>query len=214
MKRIGILGSGPVAQALGKGFIQTGYEVMVGSREPAKLKEWQTKHGEKAKTGTFMEAAEFGELIVLAVKGSAAKELVKTIKDKLTNKTILDTTNPIADAAPENGVLLFFTDINKSLLEALQELAPSANFVKAFNCIGNSLMVNPTFSQKPSMFICGNSTEAKNEAREIIEKFGHEVEDMGSAQSARAIEPLCMLWCIPGFASNDWNHAFRMLRNP
>jgi hypothetical protein len=46
----------------------------------------------------------------------------------------------------------------------------------------------------------------------IVEKFGWDVEDMGNTESARAIEPLCMLWCIPGFLRNDWAHAFKILR--
>ncbi len=212
MKKIGIIGSGVVAQTLGEGFIKNGYEVMIGSREPSKLKEWQSKAGENGKTGTFKEAASFGDIVVLSVKGSAAKEVVKTIKNELSGKTIIDTTNPIADAAPEDGVLLFFTEINKSLMEALQEVAPAANFVKAFSCIGSPFMINPSFNPKPSMFICGNNDNAKKEVREIITTFGHDTEDMGKATAARAIEPLCMLWCIPGLASNEWNHAFRLVK--
>lgn len=212
MKKIGILGSGNVGKALGEGFIKYGYEIMIGSREPAKLKEWQSKQGAKALSGTFQDAAEFGEIIVLAVKGSAAKEVVKSVQSKLKGKTVIDTTNPIAEAAPENGVLLFFTNMNKSLLEDLQDHAPDVNFVKAFSCIGSPFMVDPAFPQKPSMFICGNNETAKKEVGEIVEKFGHEVEDMGGAEAARAIEPLCILWCLPGFRSNDWSHAIRMMR--
>lgn len=212
MKKIGILGSGPVAQALSQGFVKYGYEIMIGSRDPSKLKEWQSKLGGNASSGTFQEAADFGEIIVLAVKGSAAKEVAKSVHEKIKGKTVIDTTNPIADTAPENGVLLFFTNINKSLMEDLQEHAPDVNFVKAFSCIGNPFMVDPAFPQKPSMFICGNNEHAKSEVREIVEKFGHETEDMGGAEAARAIEPLCILWCIPGFRSNNWSHAFRMMR--
>ncbi len=212
MKKIGILGSGNVGKALGEGFIKYGYEIMIGSREPAKLKEWQSKQGEQALSGTFQEAAEFGEIVILAVKGSAAKEVVKSVQAKLKGKTVIDTTNPIAEAAPENGVLLFFTNMNKSMLEDLQDHAPDVNFVKAFSCIGSQFMVDPAFPQKPSMFICGNNETAKKEVREIVEKFGHEVEDMGGAEAARAIEPLCILWCLPGFRSNDWSHAIRMMR--
>lgn len=212
MKKIGILGSGIVAQTLGAGFIKYGYEVMVGSREPSKLKEWQNSTGGKAKLGTFQETATFGEIIVFAVKGTAAKDLAKLCRDQFAGKTVIDTTNPIADAAPENGVLLFFTNINKSLMEELQDLSPKANFVKAFSCIGSYSMINPSFESKPSMFICGNSEDAKKEVTEILDKFGFEAEDMGTAQAARAIEPLCMLWCIPGLRKNDWNHALRMMR--
>lgn len=212
MKKIGILGSGLVAQTLGAGFIKYGYEVMLGSREPSKLKDWQQSTGGKAKLGTFQESAAYGELIVFAVKGTAAKEIAKSCREQLSGKTVIDTTNPIADAAPENGVLLFFTNINKSLMEELQDASPKANFVKAFSCIGSYNMINPSFESKPTMFICGNNDSAKSEVKEILDKFGFETEDMGTAPAARAIEPLCMLWCIPGFQKNDWSHALKMIR--
>ena len=75
-------------------------------------------------------------------------------------------------------------------------------------------MVNPDFGRdtKPTMFICGNDNDAKKKVSEIIEKFGFEVEDMGMEEGARAIEPLCMLWCIPGLLRNEWGHAFKLLK--
>ncbi|MGZ3778873.1 MAG: NADPH-dependent F420 reductase, partial [Mucilaginibacter sp.] len=125
-----------------------------------------------------------------------------------------DTTNPIEPAPPVNGVLKFFTSINQSLMEALQKAFPNANFVKAYNCVGADLMVSPDFgSIKPTMFICGNSQDAKNEVAEINTLFGFDTEDMGGVEGARAIEPLCLLWCIPGFLRNEWTgHAFKLLR--
>ncbi len=213
MKKIGIIGSGMVAQTLGAGFLQYGYSVMLGTRDESKLLDWQAGLGAEAKIGSFQEAASFGEVLVLAVKGIAAKAALDLIGDDLLkNKTIMDATNPIADRAPENGVLQFFTDQNGSLMEQLQAEFPEANLVKAFNSVGSAKMVNPTFEVKPSMFICGNNEQAKREVGEIVELFGWEVEDMGSAEAARAIEPLCMLWCIPGFLNNQWTHAFKLLK--
>ena len=209
--KVGILGSGIVAQSLGAGFLKYNYETMLGTREKEKLKDWQSKHP-AGKLGSFNEAAAFGDIIVLAVKGSAAKGVIESLKGILNGKTVIDATNPIADTAPENGVLKFFSDINMSLMEELQKTAPSVNFVKAFNSIGNAFMVNPSFEPKPTMFICGNNQNAKNQVTEIIKKFGFEAEDMGMAESARAIEPLCMLWCIPGLLRNEWQHAFRLLK--
>jgi predicted dinucleotide-binding enzyme len=109
-------------------------------------------------------------------------------------------------------VLQFFTGHDDSLMEQLQKLAPETNFVKAFNSVGNALMVNPQFESKPTMFICGNNDKAKQEAAKILDLFGWEVEDMGKAEAARAIEPLCILWCIPGFRENRWTHAFKLLK--
>ncbi len=213
MKKIGVLGSGVVGQALADGLLKHGWEVMRGSREPVKLAGWMETAGPRAHTGTFAEAARFGEAVVLAVKGTAAGPAIRLCgEEALRGKTIIDACNPIDDKPPINGVLQFFTGPNESLLEKLQRLVPSAHFVKAFSCVGNALMVNPDFGGiRPTMFICGNDPRAKQEVTEILDRFGWDVEDMGTVEAARAIEPLCMLWCIPGFRQNRWSHAFKLL---
>jgi 8-hydroxy-5-deazaflavin:NADPH oxidoreductase len=212
MVRVGVIGSGDVGRVLARGFKQHGYDVLIGSRDGGKLTEFTQETG--IPSGTFAEAAAFGELLVLAVKGSAAANALEAAGDTLiAGKVVVDTTNPIADAPPEDGVLRYFTGPNDSLMEQLQSAFPTARFVKAFNCVGNALMVNPSLGGgKPSMFICGNDGEARAAVARVLEQFGHDVCDMGSAKAARAIEPLCMLWCIPGFQHNDWRHAFAMLR--
>jgi predicted dinucleotide-binding enzyme len=213
MMKIGILGSGVVGKALAKGFMKHGYDVMVGSRHPEKLEDWKTEINTNLRTGDLSETASFGDVMVLATKGTAAADVIKLAGiDSLSGKTVLDTTNPIADAEPVNGVLKYFTSLNDSLMEQLQKLAPEVNFIKAFNSVGNAFMVDPQFESKPTMFICGNNKEAKQEAEKILDQFGWEVEDMGSVEAARAIEPLCILWCIPGFLENRWTHAFKLLK--
>lgn len=210
--KAGILGSGIVGTTLADGLLKHGFEAMVGSRSPEKLKEWKSKSG--GLTGSFAEAAEFGDIIILAVKGSAALQALELAgKDNLSGKTVIDTTNPIADAPPVNGVLNFFTDLDTSLMEILQETFDDAKFVKAFSCVGNALMVNPDFGGvKPTMFIAGNDSASKSEVKRILDSFGWETEDLGKAEAARAIEPLCILWCIPGFLHNQWMHAFKLLK--
>jgi predicted dinucleotide-binding enzyme len=215
MKKIAVLGSGAVGQALSDGFLRHGYEVMRGSREPSKLADWKGKAGAKAQTGTFADAARFGEAIVLAVKGAAAESVLDLCgAGSLAGKTVMDTTNPIADKPPVNGVLSFFTTLEESLMERLQKRHPDARFVKVFSIVGNALMVNPRVpGGPPTMFICGNHAVAKAEVKAILDQFGWETEDMGRAEAARAIEPLCILWCIPGFLRNQWNHAFKLVRS-
>jgi 8-hydroxy-5-deazaflavin:NADPH oxidoreductase len=133
--------------------------------------------------------------------------------ENFAGKTIIDAANPIADAPPVNGVLKFFTNLDESLMEQLQREFPDARFVKAFNSVGSALMVNPQFEHgPPTMFICGNDDAAKKTVREILDQFGWETADMGKVEAARAIEPLCILWCVPGFRSNEWMHAFKLLR--
>jgi predicted dinucleotide-binding enzyme len=213
MKKIGVLGSGAVGKVLAGGFLKHGYEVMLGSREPAKLAEWQAAGGGRGSAGTFADAAHFGETVVLAVKGTAAEEVVRLVgADALAGKTVIDATNPIAEAPPVNGVLRLFTTFDESLMERLQRQAPAARFVKAFSSVGNSLMVNPQLAGgPPTMFICGNEVAAKAEVKGILDQFGWSTEDLGAMEAARAIEPLCILWCIPGFRQNRWRHAFKLL---
>jgi predicted dinucleotide-binding enzyme len=210
---VGILGSGDVAKALAKGFMKHGHMVMLGTRTPAKLEDWDWEN-RKGLAGSFAEAARFGEAIVLAVKGTAASEALQAAGiTNLAGKVVIDATNPISEAPPANGVLHFFTTLEESLMERLQEEFPAARFVKAFNSVGNASMVNPAFAGgKPTMFICGNDEAAKKTVTGILDQFGWETADMGKAEGARAIEPLCILWCIPGFLRQEWTHAFKLLR--
>jgi len=214
LKAVGVVGSGPVGEALANGFLKHGHPVMRGSREPAKLAEWLKGAGPRASPGTFAEAAAYGEIVVLAVKGVVAEAAVGLCgPQRLAGKTVIDTTNPIAEAPPIHGVLQYFTTMNDSLMERLQRLSPAAHFVKAFSSVGNAFMVDPDFGGiAPTMFICGNEAAAKAEVTEILTRFGWETEDIGGVEGARAIEPLCILWCAPGFLRGQWNHAFKVLR--
>ena len=211
--KIGIIGSGDVAKTLGSGFLKHGHEVVLGTRDPAKLADWVTGNP-KGRAASVGEAGKFGEVIVLAVKGTAAIDAARAAEaPALAGKVVIDATNPTEDVPPVNGVFRFFTTYNDSLMERLQREIPAARFVKAFNSVGAGCMVDPKFAGgKPTMFICGNDAAAKGVVTKILDQFGWETADMGAAAAARAIEPLCMLWCIPGFVSNDWVHAFKMLR--
>jgi len=164
--------------------------------------------------GSFVETARFAELAVLAVKGTVAAEAVRSAgAGNLAGKIVIDATNPIADAPPVNGVLTFSTSLAESMFEQLQREFATVRFVKAFNSVGASWMVNPKFAGgKPTMFICGNDAAAKKAVTGILTQFGWETADMGQVEAARAIEPLAMLWCIPGFLQNDWVHAFKLLK--
>jgi 8-hydroxy-5-deazaflavin:NADPH oxidoreductase len=213
--KVGILGSGDVGRVLAAAFLQEGYEVMLGSRNPQKeeVVKWKEEHP-GGQTGTFAEAAAFGDILVLATKGTIVKEAIDLAgKENFTGKVVIDATNPIANEAPVNGVIKFFTSFDESLMEQIQAYLPGARLVKAFSCVGNPFMYKPDFpGGTPTMFICGNDEAAKETVTGILDSFGWETEDMGKAEAARAIEPLCMLWCLPGFVRNQWQHAFKLLK--
>ncbi len=211
MRKIGVIGSAVVGQTLAGGFKKHGYEVRIGSRTPAKLAEFSASSG--ISTGTFADVAGWAEAVVLAVSGEVAMDALKAAGEtNLRGKIVIDATNPIAKQPPVDGVIHYFTSPNSSLMERLQSAFPQSHFVKAFNSVGAARMVNPQFAGgKPTMFICGNDGDAKAFVTGVLDQFGWEIADMGTAVAARAIEPLAQLWCIPGFRQNSWTHAFKLL---
>jgi predicted dinucleotide-binding enzyme len=213
--KIGILGSGHVGRVLASAFIKEGHQAMLGTRNVSKeeVVKWK-KENPSGHVGSFAETASWGELLVLAVEGSVAEKVIAHAEPKnFSNKVVIDATNPIAKMPPTNGVLHYFTTLEDSLMERLQKLLPQAKLVKAFNIVGNAFMYKPQFAGgKPTMFICGNDDGAKRTVTDILTSFGWETEDFGKVESARAIEPLCILWCIPGMLRNQWSHAFKLLK--
>ncbi len=215
--KIGVIGSGQVGRTLATSLLKEGHEIKLGTRDlsnPAVISWRSAPENQNATVGFFNEAAEFGEAIVLAVKGSKAVEALEIAGlENFTGKVVIDVTNPIADLPPVNGVLSFFTNTNESLMETIQGKIHTAKVVKAFNSVGSDLMYKPAFSDGwPTMFICGNDDASKEVVKDILTSFGWDAEDMGKMEAARAIEPLCILWCIPGFLRNEWRHAFKLAR--
>lgn len=209
--KIGVLGSGQVAQVLAKGFAGAGHAVRIASRDGTKLEAFSTATGIAA--GTFSDVAAWADLIVLAVKGTVAAAVTASIAEAAAGKILIDVNNPIADEPPEDGILRYFTGPNDSLLERVQAAAPAALCVKAWSCVGNAFMIHPQFpGGRPTMFICGNDAAAKQTVAAILDGFGWDSEDIGTAKGARAIEPLCQLWCAPGFLRGQWGHAFKLVK--
>lgn len=214
--KIGIIGTGIVGRTLSSGFIRLGHDVMLGTRNIQKeeVKKYLAENS-RALAGSFADAVKFGDLVVIAVAGRNVKEAIGlTNAHDFRGKTVIDTTNPISQEPAEHGVLKYFTDQNDSLGEQIQRWLPEANVVKCFSCTGNAFMTNgKQFGDSiPTMFICGNNAEAKSIVSGLLHAFNWEPLDCGMIEASRAIEPLCILWCIPGFLENKWMHAFKLLR--
>ena len=212
--KIGVLGSGAVGQALGKGFADIGHDVKIGSRDPGqeKFKTWIAKTGPRASAGSYAEAAAFGELLVLATPWTGTENAIDlSEKRHFAGKVVIDVTNPLDfSAGPPPKLALGHTD---SGAEQIQRWIRDARVVKAFNIVGNADMVNPKFpGGPPDMFICGNDDAAKKTVTEILTKFGWSTIDLGGIEAARYIEPLAMVWITYGFRTNQWSQAFKLLR--
>lgn len=214
--KIGILGSGAVGQALAKGFAAESHDVMLGTRDPKseKISQWAGSNP-GIKTGTFEETAKHGELLVLCPLYRAVDSVIELArKENFSGKIVIDTTNPIADEPPLNGVLKYVKVEEGSAGEHIQNILPGALVVKAFNSIGNAYMYKPVFEDgMPSMFICGNNEDAKKTVTDILTAFGWDVMDSGGIEASNALEGLCIIWCARGFKEGKWNHAFKLLKN-
>ena len=212
--RVGILGTGDVGRALGLGFVALGHEVRMGAREAnnEKALAWAKDLGATASTGTFADAASFGDVVVLATLGMANESALEQAgPDRLRGKVVIDATNPLdfsAGMPPKLAV-----SGNDSAGERVQRLLPDAHVVKAFNTVGNPFMFRPAFpGGPPDMFIAGNSDEAKKTVSLILKDFGWGVVDVGGIESSRYLEAMCMVWVLSAMRTNSWNQAFKLLK--
>jgi len=212
--RIGILGTGEVGAALGKGFITLGHDARMGSRNAAsaKARAWAEQMGSKASIGTFADAASFGEIVVLATLGVASEDALRAAgPERMRAKVIIDATNPLEFAHGMPPKLAVFG--NDSGGERVQRMVAEAHVVKAFNTVGSPHMFRPSFpGGPPDMFICGNSRSAKEKVAGLLTDFGWGTVDVGSIESSRYLEAMCLVWVLHGAQTNSWNHAFKLLK--
>ena len=208
--KIGVLGSGPAGRTLAKGFLARGHPVMIGSRNPAKLTDWRGAEGAEVGVGTFAETAEFADLIVLSVRGTAAEDVIRSLNpDHLTSKVVLDASDPLDFSSGRPGLFVGTTD---SLGERLQRLLPRAHVVKGLNIVVAEVMVDPSLTGgEPDMFIAGDSEEAKQTVTTLLGEFGWPVIDLGGIESARWLEALSLAWVVYSHRTGTTRHAFKLI---
>lgn len=206
--KIGIIGTGRLGSALGKIWAEKGHMIMFGSRDPQKAKKLANSTGSNASGGTHEEVAKFSDVIILAVPWSGAKESIKTAGD-LDGKIIVDSTTT---AAPHLGGPLIGR--TPSAAEKIVKWAVGAKVIKAVHTIGVESLNKVKFgSQQASLFICGDSLEAKSIVRTLGEDIGFEVIDAGPLTNARLTEPLAMLWIELAYKQGmGTDIAFKLLR--
>lgn len=209
--KVGILGSGDVAQSLGRGFLKEGHEVMLGSREPEKLAAWVRESGKAASRGTFAETANFGELVVIAVNGVKAVDAIQLAGViHFNGKVVIDATNPL-DMSGKLPKLV--GGLGASSGELIQNALSGAFVVKAFNTVGNAHFYKPDFpGGPPDMFICGGDERAKERVSRICLGFGWNPVDVGGIGLSHYLEATAMVWIITAFTGGHWNQAFKLLR--
>jgi predicted dinucleotide-binding enzyme len=212
--RVGVLGTGEVGQRLALGFHSRGHDVMIGSRDPQKpeLREWLAGAGAGVAAGTFAEAAAHGELLVLAVFGQAADDAIADAGPaNFAGRVVIDAMNPLDFSGGFPPKLSVSGE--DSLGEQVQRALPDAKVVKAFNTIGSTYYVDPSFSGgAPTMLIAGNDAKAKRVVGDILVDFGWpEPIDLGGIEGSRELEAICIAWVKIGGVRGAWDHGFALL---
>jgi predicted dinucleotide-binding enzyme len=200
--RIAIVGSGQVGTALARGYQSHGHDVTIGTRkaEVADLP-----------VGAPADIIGSADLVVLAVAGSVAVDLVRELAEPLAGKILVDATNPLDFST---GAPRLFVGFDDSLGERVQRAAPEAKVVKAYNTVGNPLMVDPKLDGgPPTMFLGGDDEQAKATVTELLADTGWDVADLGGIEASRYLEPMCLAWVVYGARTNTWGHAFKLLRS-
>jgi 8-hydroxy-5-deazaflavin:NADPH oxidoreductase len=211
--KIGIIGSGVVGQQLGLGFVRLGHDVKIGSRNSSKLNDWRNSAGNKGTTGSFEDAAKFGEIIVIASLWDGTQNAISLAgKENFSGKIVIDVTNPLdfSKGVPPR----FVSTPGESGGEKIQRMLPDSKIVKAFNTISAFIMCNPKREEgEPDLFIAGNDDEAKKIVNSFAENWGWKsVIDMGDISKSFLLEAYAQIWIEYGFKYNNWNHAFKLLK--
>jgi 8-hydroxy-5-deazaflavin:NADPH oxidoreductase len=215
--KVGVLGSGQVGKRLASGFASRGHDVMLGTRDPGKteLKTWASGISGKLALGTFSDAAQHGEIAVLAVSGEAALSAIDLAgKLHLAGKVLIDVTNPLDFSKGMPPAL--FVGTTDSLAERIQKAVPSAKVVKAFNTVGSGQFIDPHVKGQPrlEMFIAGNDAGAKKQVTEILKSFGWtDALDAGGLDGARWLEALVPLWVRLSVPLKTYSHVFVVARD-
>ncbi|WP_028612607.1 NADPH-dependent F420 reductase [Paenibacillus harenae] len=211
--KIGILGAGNVGRILGEGFVNSGHLVLISSREPHNSKHvsWKQVVGQSGDITSFEEAAQFGEIIIIALPWSCLKDVLETIDPVyLKNKTVIDVSNAVHF---DNGPRLLLQDTSAGVI--VQKLLPESHVVKTLNTISDKIMTHPNFIEgSPIMFMCGNDNPSKDQVRALLKDIGWTtVIDLGDIRQSLLQESIMLACVISENQLQSSGSAFALLRH-
>jgi 8-hydroxy-5-deazaflavin:NADPH oxidoreductase len=193
--KIGILGTGMVGETLGTKFVQLGHQVKMGSRTAnnESAAKWVKAAGANASQGTFSDAAAFGEVAFVCLKGAVFLEVAKTLNPTaLGGKVLVDVSNPLEFS---HGTMSLSICNTNSLGEEVQKALPFAKVVKTLNTVNCGVMVDPAKGGNPTMFLCGNDADAKKKVIELLKSLGwRDIIDLGDITKSRGTETMMHIW--------------------
>jgi predicted dinucleotide-binding enzyme len=202
--KIAILGSGAVGQALARGLTRHEHDVRIGTRDVDKpeLADFET--------GLPGDVADWGDIVILALHGAVTEDVARDVAAQTAGKVVIDATNPLDFSTGSPQLFVGTTD---SLGERVQRAAPKARVVKAYNIVGNTLMVDPDLpGGPPTMLIAGDDDNAKADVTQLLQATGWDVADLGGIENSRWLEAVALAWVAYGARTGGWTHAFKLLR--
>jgi predicted dinucleotide-binding enzyme len=207
--RIAIIGAGNVGATLGKAWSAKGHEIVYAAHSPdsPKVRAALTQSGSKARADTVKNAVASAEVVLLAVPGGEAENVVTGLN--LAGKVLLDATNPLN--SDFSALTVGHTD---SAAERIARAANEAKVVKIFNSTGAGNMANPAYKEgSATMLYAGDDAQAKQIAARLAHDCGFDAIDAGPLKNARLLEPLAMLWIYLAYgAGMGPDLAFRLMR--
>lgn len=215
--KIAILGTGMVGNTIGTKLAELGHEVMMGSRtkENEKATTWAAKANGKVSTGTFAEAAAFGEVIFNCTKGEISLDALKLAgENNMNGKVLIDLANPLDFSKGMPPTLIPDLCNTNSLGEEIQKRFPAVKVVKTLNTMNCNLMVNASLVPgEHDVFVCGNDADAKEKTKQILGWFGWKNPvDLGDITASRATEKLLPIWLRLWGAYQSPNFNFKIVR--
>jgi 8-hydroxy-5-deazaflavin:NADPH oxidoreductase len=196
--KLGVLGTGSVGTALASGFVKAGHEVRMGSRDAGneKGKGWVAAAGRGASSGTFADAAGFGEIVFNATAGAGSVAAVRAAgQENLRGKILVDVSNPL-DFSRGMPPTLFTAAAGDSNAERIQAEVPETKVVKTLNTVNASVMLDPArVGGDSDVFLAGNDPGAKERITAFLKEFGWKrVVDLGDLIAARGMEAYVLFW--------------------
>jgi predicted dinucleotide-binding enzyme len=210
---IAVIGSGDVAGALGPEFAAQGHTIVYGSRNPSRdnVRALVERTSGNASATTPAESVIGADIVVMAVPGAVVEAVTGSLGD-LSDKIIIDPTNAIDRHA--DGFLTLSYDT--SAAEIIQNTAPGAHVVKAFNTLNWRTMVDPDSSGGPvSIPLVGDSAAAKAKVAELVAGMGLEPIDLGPLRYARHVEGMLLVWIHNRYGAGEGpSFDYHLRKNP
>lgn len=209
---IGIIGAGSVGKVLAKGLIDAGHKVHISSREPQSesLFTWKEELGPDCTITSFEGAAQFGELIILAINWNGVEKVLSSIsRGAFHHKIVIDLSNAVTfNESPQ----LVLKGISAG--ELIQQWLPESYVVKTLNMVGASKMVHPVYQQgTPIMFVAGNELPAKRTVMELLTQIGwRDCIDLGDITRSAFLESMMLTCLICEIQLQSFGASFALLR--